>query len=177
MDSRSRKVIFLAHCILNQNSVVLGLARRPAAFKEVVTCLMEKDVGIIQMKCPETTYAGLLRFQQSVEQYSNPFFREHCRKIAVETVKLAEEYLRCGYKVLGIVGIKGSPSCGVSLTTSASYGGPPEKRKERKIPKPGVFIEELSKLLSSRELDLKLLELDPKNPAAFIDTIETLKQA
>ncbi len=171
MDQRSGKVIFLAHCILNQNSVVLGLARRPAAFKEVVTYLMEQGIGIIQMKCPETTYAGLLRFQQSVEQYSNPFFREHCRRIAAETVKLAEEYLRCGYKVLGIVGIRGSPSCGVTITTSANYGGPPERKDEMKIQKPGVFIEELSKLIASKGLNLKLLELNPKNPSSLMEAI------
>jgi len=175
MDSRSRKVIFLAHCILNQNSVVLGLAKRPAAFQEVVTYLIDRGIGIIQMKCPETTYAGLLRFQQSVEQYSNPFFREHCKRIAAETIKLAEEYLRCGYEVLGIVGIKGSPSCGVTITTSAGYGGPPERKEEKKIPMPGVFMEELSKLIAGKGLDLKLLELNPKNPSAFMESMENLK--
>ena len=32
-DGRSKKVVFIAHCILNQNSISDGTAVFPAAFK------------------------------------------------------------------------------------------------------------------------------------------------
>ncbi len=38
-DGRSKKVIFIAHCILNQNSISDGTAVFPAAFKNVIKIL------------------------------------------------------------------------------------------------------------------------------------------
>ena len=35
-DGRSKKVIFLAHCLLNQNAISAGTAVCPAAFRELV---------------------------------------------------------------------------------------------------------------------------------------------
>ena len=38
-DGRSRKVVFLAHCLLNQNAISDGTAVYPAAFRELVQFL------------------------------------------------------------------------------------------------------------------------------------------
>ena len=42
-DGRSKKVIFLAHCLLNQNDISDGTAVYPAAFREL--CCLGLDRG------------------------------------------------------------------------------------------------------------------------------------
>lgn len=60
-DVRSGKVVLVAHCILNQNSRVLGLAQHPAVVSEIVDTLTKHNIGIIQMPCPEISFTGLKR--------------------------------------------------------------------------------------------------------------------
>ena len=60
-DKRSKKVVFIAHCLLNQNSISDGTAVYPAAFKEVIDFFLNSDVGIVQMPCPEFCCLGLDR--------------------------------------------------------------------------------------------------------------------
>lgn len=48
-DGRSKKVVFIAHCLLNQNSISDGTAVYPGAFKEVVEFFLNADIGIVQM--------------------------------------------------------------------------------------------------------------------------------
>jgi predicted secreted protein len=127
-DRRSCEVVLVAHCILNQNSRVLGLAKKAGAVNEVVDFLVRSGVGIIQMPCPEFTYAGLLRQPKTREQYDNAMFRRHCRKIADEIANQIQEYVKGGVKLKLVVGVDGSPSCGVKET-------------------PGIFMEELRSAL------------------------------
>ena len=53
-DGRSKKVVFVAHCFLNQNSISDGTAIYPAANKDVVDFFLNADIGIVQMPCPES---------------------------------------------------------------------------------------------------------------------------
>ena len=96
-DVRSRKVVVLADCILNQNSRVAGLAHYPAVVKEIVNFLVKHDVGILQMPCPEVMYAGLKRETRTREQYGLPKVRGLCRQIARSTAELTQE---CRWMVL-----------------------------------------------------------------------------
>lgn len=148
-DPRSGKVALVAHCILNQNSIVPGLARREAMVIELIELLNELGVGIIQLPCPETLYAGLRRFWQVKEQYDNVGFRSFCRKLATTVKDYVAEYLRNGYELVAIIGVSGSPSCGVKRTTSSSkwLGNPREAGDEVKVEGMGVFMEELCRVL------------------------------
>jgi predicted secreted protein len=131
-DKRSRKIAIVAHCILNQNSRVFGLAERSSTIAEIVEFLMRNDVGIIQMPCPELTYAGILRKSQTKNQYDDPKFRNHCNKIAEEIVAQIQEYVKDNVKAKIVVGVDGSPSCGVTDS--------------------GILIEELRSILKEKGL-------------------------
>jgi len=131
-DKRSGKVAIVAHCILNQNSRALGLAKKSSAITEIAEFLMNKDMGIIQMPCPELAYSGLLRPPQTKDQYDNLKFRGHCRKIAEEVANQVEEFSKGGIKTKIIIGVDGSPSCGVKDS--------------------GIFIEELRLILKERKI-------------------------
>ena len=47
-DRRGRRVIFLAHCLLNENTRYLGGAGRPAIVREAVEFCLQHDVAIVQ---------------------------------------------------------------------------------------------------------------------------------
>jgi len=113
-DKRSKKIAIVAHCILNQNSRVFGLAERSGAIAEIVEFLMFNDMGIVQMPCPELTYAGILRKSQTKDEYDNTMFRNHCKKIAEEIAEQILEYSKGKIKARIIIGVDGSPSCGVT---------------------------------------------------------------
>jgi len=134
-DKRGRKIVVVAHCILNQNSRVLGIAYYPGMVNEIVDALRKYEVGIIQMPCPELTYAGLLRPSQTREQYDTPAFRRHCRQIASSTADQIEEYVRNNFKVLAILSVDGSPTCGIEEINL------------------GILMEELQSQLKKRKVE------------------------
>jgi len=121
-DKRSQKVIFLSHCCLNQNAKVRGIAQYPGAIQPLVELLLEAGVGMFQMSCPEMTYLGNMRWGAVKDQYNNPMFRRHCLRLAEGVVDMAENYLQCGYQVLGFVMMDGSPVCGLNRTPRPSGG-------------------------------------------------------
>src|SRR4030042_1116271 len=130
MDRRCKKVIFVAHCILNQNSISDGTAEYPAAVREVVDLLLQLSVGIVQMTCPELNCLGLDRGDTHGAErpvlVENTWIRKamnepaSCEKLntlADNIIYQIEEYLRYGFTILGIIGINRSPSCGVDTTS------------------------------------------------------------
>jgi predicted secreted protein len=115
-DKRGGKIIFLSHCCLNQNAKVRGIASYSGAITPLINLLLEEGIGIYQMPCPEMTYLGNMRWGQVKDQYNNPMFRRHCKSIAEIIVDQVENYLQCGYKILGFVMMDGSPVCGLNRT-------------------------------------------------------------
>ena len=147
-DKRSGKVALVAHCILNQNSRVLGLAKRSSVITEIVEFLMQNEIGIIQMPCPEFTHAGILRQPQTKDQYDNVAFRKHCRKIAREIVDQIQEYAKSGTKTKIIIGVDGSPSCGVNRISTAKTCR--NMAEQLRVKDSGILIEELHLALTKK---------------------------
>ncbi len=109
-------------------------------------------MGIIQMPCPELTYAGLLRKAQTRYQYDTAVFRRHCKRIVKEIVNQIQEYEECGIKVKIVIGVDGSPSCGVNET---SRGNPCKNTlKHERVKCSGVLTEELSIALKKRNFSI-----------------------
>ena len=50
-DGRSRRVVFLAHCLLNQNAISDGTAEVPAAHREILRTVLDARVGVVQRGC------------------------------------------------------------------------------------------------------------------------------
>jgi predicted secreted protein len=113
-DARSGRLVFISHCLLNQNACVRGIASQPAAIMELVDLLLDNDVAIYQMPCPEMTYYGSMRWGQVKKQYSSPMFLKHCRKLADQLLDQAEDYIRTGHEVIGFIMRDGSPTCGLN---------------------------------------------------------------
>ena len=95
-DARGNTILFVSHCILNQNAKVRGIATHPGAVRPIVELLLERGVGIYQMPCPEMCYLGAMRWGQ---------------------------VRRGGYQVLGFVMVDGSPVCGLRRTPQPAIEG------------------------------------------------------
>lgn len=138
---RNNKVIFLAHCLINQNCVVSPYARAKGAYKEIVNLLIDNGIGIELLPCPETLYSGILRLPQTKEKYETPEYRAHCKKLAKGAMEIIKHYLEADIYVIGIIGVGSSPTCDIS-------------GKEN-----GIFMEELKKILSSENVHLPYLDI------------------
>ena len=117
--NRSKKLIIVSHCILNQNSVVLPYAREMKVFKKFIADKLEENMGILQLPCPEMNLYGLKRWGHVKDQFEHSGFINPCDEEIEKFIDIIKDYKKNGYEIQGIYGIKGSPSCGVSLTCRA----------------------------------------------------------
>jgi predicted secreted protein len=157
-DQRSRKIVVVSHCILNQNAKVYGLARFAGVVTPLVDFVVKEGLGIFQMPCPETTYLGIRRWSMVKEQYDTPAYRDHCRRLANQVINETEDYERSGYKVVAVIGADGSPTCGVNKTVSqplGPWGGIRKNVHQRSemAKAKGVFIETLESEAKKRGID------------------------
>lgn len=152
-DRRSKKLLFLAHCLLNQNAKVQGLAGYPGTFEPLVRTLLRSGVGLAQLPCPEMACLGLRRplGTDTVEQYDTKKYRAVCRRLAKSTGREIRSYREAGYRVLGIIGVEGSPSCSVERAPRLVGG------KRRLVKGNGLFVEALKKELAKAKLRVKFI--------------------
>ncbi len=139
---RSKKILIVSHCILNQNTVIDGEARAEGAVHSAVEWAMNEGFGFLQLPCPEFVFLGLNRPSMTYEQYNTPEYRKHCQEILMPILQQAEEYLKNGYEIAGLLGIQSSPSCD---------------------PTRGIFIEELTAIFAEKGVTLQTLWYLPNN--------------
>ena len=154
---RGRRVAVLAHCLLNVNTKVHGIALYPGVHP-VAREILSDDTGVIQLPCPEVTFLGMARWGMTREQYDVPAYRRHCRGLLEPVVDTLAALDGDECEILGIWGVDGSPSCGVTRTCEGYTGGdmdavtsPPEWGY---VPGDGVFVAELRALLEERGLSI-----------------------
>lgn len=166
MKERSRKLCLITHCILNCNSKVEGPCHRKGVLKELIYPLIEKDYGIIQLPCPEISYYGMRRWGHVREQFDNPFFRKHCKKILEPILEQVQDYLANNYTLNYVIAINGSPSCGLDFSCSSekwmgelSKWDSLENIKQylNYEQKPGVFIEELINMFKENNIKTEFI--------------------
>jgi len=120
--AQGEKVVTLAaHCLLNPLTRVKGLA--PVTFRP-------EEGPTVQLPCPEALYLGLERWAVTRNQLDVPQFRRFCRALIKPHADLLEMLAREGAR-LRIVGLAGSPSCGVITTSSGYTGGRPRAPSTR----------------------------------------------
>jgi predicted secreted protein len=150
-DKRSRRIVFLAHCFLNMNTRFPEGAEFPGAHVPLVELLLQSEVGIVQMPCPEFLCLGLEKTGWAVG--SEAAIRGAFRRVAETVADQVEAYLGCGYEILGIIGMNPSPSCGAEVSKGKGTMLGLDRDTSEKS-QPGVFIEELTMLIQERGLPL-----------------------
>ncbi len=159
--NRGKKIVLVSHCILNQNSVVKPYGRKAEDFKDLLIRLIEENIGIIQLPCPEISIYGLNRWGHVKDQFETPHFRKQSKLMIENILDNLIEHKNNGYDILGVIGIKGSPSCGISTTCRGDWNGSVgcgdigEKLKSlREVCEAGVFMEVLKKSLTEIDIDI-----------------------
>lgn len=159
-DGRSKKVVFLAHCLLNQNAISDGTAVYPAAFRELLDTFLDAEIGLVQLPCPELCCLGLDR--GNVYGADSPVVVENTRirkemlkpqpqerlRLLIDYVMLQmEEYSRHGFEIVGIVGANRSPNCGVDTTSD----------DDREVEGVGVFMQALRARIREAGLSIPMV--------------------
>ena len=174
-DGRSKRVVFVAHCFLNQNSISDGTAVYPAAYGDVVRYFIDSDVGIVQMPCPELCCLGLDR--GDVHGADRPVVEENTRiraemqksgadekltELAEHVVWQIAEYAKAGFEIVGIIGANRSPNCGVDTTSDHNA----------EVAGTGLFIEKIADRLSREHLSVPMIGL--KGSGHILDRLRQL---
>jgi len=142
----------VAHCLLNQNSKVGDGAHCAGVYSPVIDTLRDKGWRIEQMPCPELAFTGLNRFWAVREQLDTAAYRRHCARLAEAVAGAISVRVGQGEDVV-LVGVEGSPSMGVTITSSdPRRGGKPEWQDgtSEHVSGEGIYIEELRKALEAR---------------------------
>ncbi len=168
--NRSKKILITCHCVLNANAKVCPLAQVGGVFSDAVSSYIEAGCGLFQLPCPELSYLGMNRWGMTKEQYDHPNFRIHCREILKYPLIQVQAFAQAGYELVGILGMDGSPNCGVTSTCEGYEGGElcsPERlagqiRSLCFIPGKGVFMEELTEMLGQAGLEPELFAIREK---------------
>ena len=176
-DKRSKKILLVAHCVLNQNAKIDRCAHYPGMIKELVEIFADAGVGLIQMPCPELLYLGLDRQAEAgapatveVEDTRVAWrMREDpaqalCGKIVNGLIYQLEEYRKHGFTLVGLVGINGSPTCGVETAWS----------NDQETPGPGVFIQRLKEELDKKGFLLTMRGIKAYQPKQAIAAVREL---
>ena len=176
-DVRSKKIILVSHCILNQNSISDGTAGYPSTNENVLKLLIQSKVGIIQMPCPEMICLGLdrgdihggerevvvenTRIRHNLE---NPTSIEVINNLANQIIFQIEEYIQNGFIVLGIIGINRSPSCGVNTTS----------KNNQEVYGEGIFIEILREALEKKSISIDMIGIKASETDKALISIQRL---
>ena len=150
-----RKVAFVSHCLLDQNAKVGDYALFPGVVRPIIDLIKERGYEIQQLLCPELTYMGVNRWWQTKDQYDTPGYKRHSAFISTLSVDLIRKYVHDGCEIV-IIGIDGSPSCGVRLTgRNPNWGGRPALAKgDHMTQEMGVFMEQLEKELRRNNVNV-----------------------
>jgi predicted secreted protein len=102
----------------------------------------------------------------TAEQYDVPAFRSHSRKLLKPVVYQIEDALATGYKVLGVLGVEGSPSCGVDWTCRGHQGGSCGAGEHRacKSSGSGVYMNIFRGMLQDRGISLPFVGVEEERP-------------
>lgn len=169
---RNKKIVLLAHCILNVNSKVYGIATEQAGCSKIVAGILNNGFGIIQLPCVEQSCFGINRWGQVKEQLDFPGYRAKCRFLLQPIIEQVLDFYENGYEIAAIIGLDGSPSCGINYTCTGKWGGeigdgydlPAKIDSLDTLNEAGVMMRILKEMLEEVSINVKFLAVDESNP-------------
>lgn len=171
------KVLVLSHCILNRATrwwqEGKSLQRNRGPVSPVVGFLARRKIGAVQLPCPEFTFFGNPRPPATKGEYESlPGFRRHCGNLARESAKNLKTLIAKGtgpkIRVLAVVGIERSPSCGVEYVPRTVDG------ETRYVGEKGFFLELLERELERVEITVPFVGVDLHEPDNFCKKLDEL---
>ncbi|MFH0929213.1 MAG: CD3072 family TudS-related putative desulfidase [Candidatus Aenigmatarchaeota archaeon] len=162
---RGKKIVFVSHCLLNQNTMPVGKASFAGSVKDLLELFAESGVGIVQLECPQMEFNnGLDRRPATKGSYENNGFKQNCQKMSSQVLERIETYMKKDYKVLGIIGVEFSKTCGVHQVRNG----------RRSTPGKGIFMEELELEMQKKNFQVPMIGVNLNNVYSSIDKIQSL---
>ncbi|MEM2146809.1 MAG: hypothetical protein QW279_15705, partial [Candidatus Jordarchaeaceae archaeon] len=163
------EVMFLAvaHCILNRSTRWWQkgklIENNKGSVTQILQFLSNNKIGVFQLPCPEFTFLGNPRPSMTKDDYESlSGFKEHCKKLALESAMNIKILIEMGSKpkitVFAIIGVGRSPSCAIT-SSPRKINGKIEYVKEK-----GLFFEFLEKETKMLGINVPFIELDMQNP-------------
>ena len=171
---RSKVVVGVIHCILNQSARDAGAAVYAGADTDVLEILTRHGVGVLQMPCPEMAFMGLARSRGEGESIRDvidtPQGHAFCRQISKPIADAFEDYLDNGYTVEAILGGDvGSPGCAIHQLE-------PVEGRQGLAEKSGVFMTELMAELHTRGIDIPFRGMRDSSPETLKEDLDWLER-
>jgi predicted secreted protein len=106
------------------------------------------------------------RRPETKEFYNNKKSRKISETVAKKVIEQMKLYRRNGYKIEGIYGVEGSPTCGAVKTHVRN-----KENKVVSVEESGIFFEELERVLKNNHLSVKIYDWDiqAKKPLIKLD--------
>ena len=93
-----KKLLIVSHCILNNASKVeqdeVELAGEYELRSELLNLIVENNIQLIQLPCPEFIMYGSQRWGHVKNQFQHPFYKEQCRKLLDTILLQVQEYMQ-----------------------------------------------------------------------------------
>lgn len=178
-----KRILLVSHCILNNASKVeMDERELKAEYRlrnELMHLILEKNIQLLQLPCPEFIMYGSQRWGHVKNQFQHPFYEEQCRTLLNSLLMQVREYAQHPetFRVVGVVSVEGSPNCGYHLTCVGPWKGEigSDEKRIREIQnsvkgtnQPGVFMEILEDEFNQRQLNVPILTME--------ETISLLKE-
>jgi predicted secreted protein len=193
-DERSKEIILVSHCLLNENTRYFGGAFKKNFSNEIVDQIYEKGWGIIQLPCPEQKAWGgihkpllwlgfdnrktiIYPFRRIIYRFFLMHTKRVYSKFANMIIKIIKDNQKVGYEVKGIIGVGGSPTCGVKTSIDMSkideFGNLCIDTTNRDqlntlfysdflVKKKGLLFKMLNTKLKRKKIELEFYEFDLK---------------
>lgn len=183
-----KQILLVSHCLLNTASKLkefdeAQIADEEALRRKVLKKAVDQGIQLLQLPCPEFLQYGARRWGHTFDQFNNVFFRQRCREMLMPVLMQLKEYLENPneFEIIGVLGIDGSPSCGVKYTCRADWGGEFSGRDVAEIIQActlregsGVLICVLREMLAENGIDLKfggLFAAEPERALAMLNEL------
>lgn len=181
-----QKILFVSHCLFNdgtklknQNPTEMEEERREK--RKLLHALLDAGIELVQLPCPEFILYGANRWGHASSQFDTAFFRNESKNMLKPFLLQIEEYSSHPerFEILGIVGINGSPSCGVRFTYDGEWGGEfsgnPHLQDTlaslKKEEKPGVFLKVFMEMLEERGYKIPFYSFEDFKEKNIDDTL------
>ncbi|MDR0287351.1 MAG: 2-thiouracil desulfurase family protein [Clostridiales bacterium] len=166
-DKRSKNVALVSFCIMCQAFQARGIVKYDwkATIKPILRELIENEINIIQLPCPESSYngfcEGLKREPMGLSKYDTKDFHEHCQKLVLDSIKIVEGLIENGYKINAIIGIENSPSCAVNYIYT----------RKGMLNRKGIFMTHLEEQLITRGITIPFVGVNRKSPRKSVEQL------
>lgn len=169
-DKRSKIFVFVPFCLMCQAFQAKGIVKSEYSetLKPIMELLLDSNVNIIQMPCPESSFCGfdkgLNRKPAGLKRYSTPEYIDHCSALCTNVVQQIKAIINSGYVIKVVLGIENSASCAVEHVYT----------NQGLVKRSGIFIGVLQEELKREEILIQFLGINRRGIKKAILKINSL---